>query len=167
MNTELMFSSGDNTLETPLQFFNRLNLEFHFNLDVCAFPQSSKCPTYFTPEINGLAQDWAPNICWMNPPYDQSALWIEKAYNEALKGAIVVCLIPARTDTKYFHEFCMKASEIRYVKGRLKFGNCKNAAPFPSMLVIFNYYNWDGFLRTYSYEKNRLTLINIEKEKII
>jgi site-specific DNA-methyltransferase (adenine-specific) len=162
MNTELMFSSNDQTWETPTDFFKRLDLEFKFDIDVCAFPETAKCPRYFTPEINGLAQSWAPLTCWMNPPYDQTARWIEKAYSEALKGAIVVCLIPARTDTQYYHDFCMRASEIRYVKGRLKFGNSKNSAPFPSAVVIFNYYNWDGFLRTSSYEKGRLQLISFE-----
>lgn len=167
MNTELMFSSNDNTWETPIQFFNRLNLEFHFDLDVCCFPETAKCVKYFTPLDNGLKQDWTDHICWMNPPYDQCAIWIEKAYNEAIKGAIVVALIPGRVDTKYFHEFCMKASEIRFVKGRLKFGNSKNSAPFPSIVVVFNYYNWDGFLRVSTYEKDRLRLIRIEKSSII
>ena len=75
----------------------------------------------------------------MNPPYGREVgVWIEKAYKESLKGAIVVCLIPSRTDTKYWHDYCMKANEIRFIKGRLKFGDSKNSAPFPSAIVIFN-----------------------------
>lgn len=137
-NIKVLFSSNDMTWETPIDLFNKLNAEFNFNLDVCALPQTAKCSNYFTPDIDGLKQDWN-GVCWMNPPYGRElGVWIEKAYNESLKNAIVVCLIPARTDTKYWQNFCMKASEIRFIKGRLKFGNSKNSAPFPSAIVIFN-----------------------------
>ena len=102
-------------------------------------PETAKCEKYFTPEIDGLKQDWSKDICWMNPPYGRAiSRWIEKAYNEGLKGATVVCLIPSRTDTRYWHDYCMKASEIKLIKGRLKFGNSKNSAPFPSAIVVFN-----------------------------
>ena len=139
MNTDLMFSSNDMTWETPQWLFNKLDKEFNFTLDVCALPETAKCKNYYTPQIDGLKQDWEDNICWMNPPYGREiGVWIEKAYNESLKGATVVCLIPSRTDTKYWHDYCMKASEIRFIKGRLKFGNSKNSAPFPSAIVIFN-----------------------------
>ncbi len=134
-----MFSSNDMTWETPQWLFNKLDKEFNFTLDVCALPETAKCKNYYTPQIDGLKQDWEDNICWMNPPYGREiGVWIEKAYNESLKGATVVCLIPSRTDTKYWHDYCMKASEIRFIKGRLKFGNSKNSAPFPSAIVIFN-----------------------------
>ena len=138
MNNKLMFSSKDQTWETPIEFFNKINKEFSFDLDVCAVPETAKCEKYFTPEIDGLSQDWKGN-CWMNPPYGrQIGKWIEKAYTESLKGATVVCLIPARTDTRYWHEFIFPyAYEIRFIKGRLKFGNSDNSAPFPSALVIF------------------------------
>jgi len=165
--SELMFSSESNTWETPIQFFNRLNLEFNFNLDVCSFPETAKCKNYFTPSDDGLSKDWGLNTCWMNPPYDQCALWMEKAYHEAIKGATVVALIPSRTDTRYFDDYCMKASEIRFVKGRLKFGNSKNCAPFPSMIVIFNYYNWDRYIHISTYNKNRLKLLRMEKFNVI
>jgi phage N-6-adenine-methyltransferase len=167
MNTELMFSSNDQTWETPQEFFNRLNLEFNFDLDVCCLPGSAKCKNYFTPVEDGLKQDWSGHICWMNPPYNDIYTWLKKAYEEACRGAIVVALIPSRTDTKAWSEFCMKASEIRFVKGRLKFGNGKNSAPFPSAVIIFNYYNWDGFLRVSMYEKGRLKLIRTEKHRVI
>ena len=137
MNNKLMFSSKDQTWETPIEFFNKINKEFSFDLDVCAVPETAKCEKYFTPEIDGLSQDWKGN-CWMNPPYGrQIGKWIEKTYTESLKGATVVCLIPARTDTRYWHEFIFPyAYEIRFIKGRLKFGNSDNSAPFPSALVI-------------------------------
>lgn len=138
MNTELMFSSNDQTWETPIQLFRKLNYEFNFTLDVCALPQTAKCFNYFTPEDNGLEQDWGNNICWMNPPYNETKLWMKKAYEESQKNAIVVCLVPARTDTVWFTEYAMKANEIRFIKGRLKFGNSKNTAPFPSAIIIYN-----------------------------
>ncbi len=134
-----MFSSNDMTWETPQWLFDKLDKEFHFTLDVCALPETAKCKNYYTPQIDGLKQDWEDNICWMNPPYGREVgVWIEKAYKESLKGAIIVCLIPSRTDTKYWHDYCMKANEIRFIKGRLKFGDSKNSAPFPSAIVIFN-----------------------------
>ena len=138
MNTEIMFSSNDMTWETPLELFKELDEEFHFNTDVCAVPETAKCKEYYTPEIDGLKQKWH-GVCWMNPPYGKDiGKWMEKAYNESLNGVIVVCLIPARTDTKYWHNYCFKASEIRFIKGRLRFGNSNNSAPFPSAIVIFN-----------------------------
>ena len=134
-----MFSSNDMTWETPQWLFDKLDKEFNFTIDVCALPETAKCKNYYTPQIDGLKQDWEDNICWMNPPYGREVgVWIEKAYKESLKGAIVVCLIPSRTDTKYWHDYCMKANEIRFIKGRLKFGDSKNSAPFPSAIVIFN-----------------------------
>lgn len=139
MNTELMFSSKDQTWETPIEFFDKVNEEFNFDIDVCAIPQTAKCEKYYTPDIDALKQEWS-GVCWMNPPYGKDIkIWIKKAYEESLKGAIVVCLIPSRTDTTYWHEFIFPyASEIRFIKGRLKFGDSKNSAPFPSALVIFN-----------------------------
>ena len=137
-NQEVMFSSKEQTWETPISFFNRLNEEFNFTLDVCALPNSAKCERYFTPETDGLSQDWSNEIVYMNPPYNNIYNWMEKAYYEAKNnGATVVCLIPARTDTKYWSRFCMCANEIRLVKGRLKFGDSNNSAPFPSAVIIF------------------------------
>lgn len=137
MNTKVLFSKKETTWETPEDFYNKLDNEFHFNRDVCALPENAKNKNYYTPEINGLNQDWK-GICWMNPPYGgEIGKWLKKAYEESLKGATVVCLIPARTDTKYWHNYCMKADEIRFIKGRLKFVGAKNTAPFPSALVIF------------------------------
>ena len=124
MNTEIMFSSNDMTWETPLELFKELDEEFHFNTDVCAVPETAKCKEQYTPEIDGLKQKWH-GVCWMNPPYGKDiGKWMEKAYNESLNGVIVVCLIPARTDTKYWHNYCFKASERDAIKKfRKKFPN--------------------------------------------
>ena len=139
MNTELMFSSNDQTWETPQEFFNKLDKEFNFTLDPCCTEETAKCKKYYTPRENGLIQDWTNETVFMNPPYGREISdWLKKAYEESLKGTLVVCLIPSRTDTKYWHDYCMKASEIRFIKGRLKFGNSKNSAPFPSAIVVFN-----------------------------
>ena len=130
------FSSATDEWPTPQDFFDRLNEEFHFTLDVCATPENAKCPRYFTKRENGLLQKWT-GICWMNPPYGREiGQWVQKAYTSALEGATVVCLLPARTDTAWWHDYCMKG-EIRFVRGRLKFGNASENAPFPSAVVVF------------------------------
>ena len=136
MNTAVMFSSKKTEWETPQHLFNKLNDEFVFEVDVCATASNTKCEKYYNPEINGLQQEWK-GVCWMNPPYGREiSKWIEKAYSESQKEATVVCLLPARTDTIWWHDYCLKG-EIRFIKGRLKFGNSKNSAPFPSAVVIF------------------------------
>lgn len=119
-------------------FFDRLNDEFHFNADVCATPDNAKCGTYFTKENDGLSQSWGGYTCWCNPPYGREiGKWVQKAYLSSRNGSTVVMLLPARTDTKWFHEYIYNQAEIRFIKGRLKFGNSKNSAPFPSMVVVF------------------------------
>ena len=138
MNTDVMFSSKTDEWETPQDLFDELDKEFNFVLDVCATSQNTKCVCYLNKELDGLKQNWAEfGSCWMNPPYGREiGKWVKKAYEESQRGATVVCLLPARTDTRWFHEYCTKG-EIRFIKGRLKFGGCKNSAPFPSMIVIF------------------------------
>src|SRR5207249_1633363 len=109
----------------------------HFTLDVCADATNAKCIN-FLPHDAGLSRDWH-GICWMNPPYGRRIiLWIEKAYTEsAINGnALVVCLLPARTDTNWFHKYCVYG-EIRFLKGRLRFKGAEGSAPFPSMIVVF------------------------------
>ena len=134
---DIHYSSKSNEWTTPQDFFDKLNAEFHFTLDVAATQENAKCEKYFTVETDGLNQSWIGQTCWMNPPYGREiGKWIEKAYKESIKGVTVVCLIPARTDTTYWHEFVMKG-EIRFIKGRLKFGSSKLNAPFPSAVVIF------------------------------
>ena len=135
-NIEVHFSSETDEWPTPQDFFDRLNEEFGFELDVCATPENAKCPHYFTKRENGLLQKWT-GVCWMNPPYGREiGQWVKKAYESALDGATVVCLLPARTDTSWWHDYCMKG-EIRFVRGRLKFGNASENAPFPSAVVVF------------------------------
>jgi phage N-6-adenine-methyltransferase len=131
------FSSRSDQWATPHWLFDLLDAEFGFALDVCALPQNAKCERYFSPEVDGLKQEWG-GVCWMNPPYGREiGGWVEKAYTSSLAGTTVVCLIPARTDTDYWHRFVTKAHEIRFLKGRLRFGDAENSAPFPSALVIF------------------------------
>jgi site-specific DNA-methyltransferase (adenine-specific) len=134
------FSSKSNEWETPKDFYNKLNNEFDFTLDPCCTKQTAKCKKYYTIKDNGLIQDWSNERVFMNPPYGREiGKWIKKAYNESIKGALVVCLIPARTDTRYWWDFIFPYAEIRFIKGRLKFtNNGKSApAPFPSAIVIF------------------------------
>lgn len=135
---DVLFSSKSVIWETPQDLFDKLNAEFHFDLDVCALPENAKCEKYYTPEDDGLLQPWN-GVCWCNPPYGRTiGKWIQKAYETFAGGGTVVMLLPARTDTKWFHEYIYNKAEIRFIKGRLKFGDSKNAAPFPSMIVIFD-----------------------------
>lgn len=139
MNNELHFSSESNEWSTPQDFYNILNLYFNFTLDPCSDGKNNKCKKFYTVNENGLIQDWINEIVFCNPPYGRELnKWVEKCYNEAKKGVKIVLLIPARTDTKYQHQYCFNADYIWFIKGRLKFGNSKNAAPFPSQLVLFN-----------------------------
>lgn len=139
MNTKTLFSSKTDKWETPQTFFDELNREFDFNLDPCADETNHKCEKYFTEEENGLLQDWGGCRVFCNPPYGSSIKdWVAKCYHEGHKEeTLVVLLIPARTDTTYFHDYIEHRAEIRFVRGRLKFGDSKTGAPFPSMVVIF------------------------------
>ena len=131
------FSSKTDLWYTPQSFYDKLNDEFNFTLDVCATDDNHKCDRYFTKEIDGLSQTWR-GVCWMNPPYGREIKqWMRKAYVSSIRDlATVVCLVPARTDTVWWHDYAMKG-DIRFIKGRLKFGGSKNSAPFPSAIVIF------------------------------
>lgn len=139
MNTDLMFSSKTDLWETPQALFDALNNEFHFTLDACAIPENAKCERYYTPEQDGLSQPWN-GVVWCNPPYGRTVgQWVQKAWLSSFYGATVVMLLFARTDTKWFHDYIYqkKRVEVRFLKGRLKFGGSKNSAPCPSMIVIF------------------------------
>ena len=132
-----LFSSATDLWSTPQDLFDKLDAEFHFTLDVCALPENAKCEDYFTPQDDGLCQPWF-GVCWMNPPYGREiGKWVARASKYGGYGFTVVCLVPARTDTKWFHDYIYGVAEIRFLKGRLKFGGSKNSAPFPSMVVIF------------------------------
>lgn len=129
MNTKAMFSSQSDMWETPQELFDKYNEIYHFETDVCAVPENAKCEKYYTPEKDGLVQEWM-GVCWCNPPYGREiGKWIKKAHESK---ATVVMLLPARTDTKW----CLPYGEIKFLKGRLKFGG-KNSAPFPSMICVF------------------------------
>lgn len=149
MNSSL-FSSKSDLWETPQWLFDELNKEFHFDIDVCATYENRKCGNWLGSGpgkifVDGLRHRWMDMTCWMNPPYSQLKKWIKKASEEAQKGATVVCLLPARTDTIAFHEYIWDRDkhhsrpgvEVRFLKGRLKFVGAKSSAPFPSMIVIF------------------------------
>ena len=139
MNKELMFSSKKTDWETPQSFFDELDNEFHFTLDPCSNEQNYKCKKHYTEKENGLLQDWSGETVYVNPPYgSEIGKWVKKAFKESLKdNTTVVMLIPARTDTKWFHEYVYHHSEIRYIKGRLKFVGADYPAPFPSMVVVY------------------------------
>jgi phage N-6-adenine-methyltransferase len=127
-SSNVHFSSKTDLWATPQAFFDRYNAIYQFTLDVCALPDNAKCERYFTPEQDGLAQDWT-GACWMNPPYGRTiGSWIRKAFESAQQGATVVCLLPARTDTGWWHDYCQKG-QVEFIRGRLKFGGHKNSAP--------------------------------------
>jgi len=133
------FSSEKDDWETPQDFYDELDKVYKFTLDPCASYVTTKCEDFYTEAENGLEQSWEGHSVFMNPPYGREIKnWIQKAYEESCKANTkVVCLIPARTDTKYWHEYCMRADRIYFVKGRLKFSGAKNACPFPSAVVVF------------------------------
>jgi phage N-6-adenine-methyltransferase len=130
------FSSATDLWATPQDFFDRCAERFSFDVDVCATPENAKCARYFTKADDGLKQDWR-GTCWMNPPYGREiGHWVRKAYESSLAGATVVCLVPARTDTAWWHDYAVKG-RVEFIRGRLKFGDRKKDAPFPCALVIF------------------------------
>lgn len=135
-----MFTSNSEEWATPKAFYDLLNSEFHFTLDVCATLENAKCKNYFTKADNGLAKSWKSTeggAVYCNPPYGrQISKWVEKAYEENKKGITIVLLLPARTDTKWFHDYIYHKHEIRFIKGRLHFNDSKQSAPFPSMVIV-------------------------------
>lgn len=136
MNTDVHFSSKSDDWSTPQSLYDELHKEFGFDLDVCASKENAKCKKYISKKDDGLKVSWRGYKCWMNPPYGRDiGKWIKKAAER--ESGLTVALLPARTDTKYFHEYIYGKAEIRFLKGRLKFGGHQNSAPFPSMVVIF------------------------------
>lgn len=133
----LMAAGADKDLRpTPQKFFDDLNREFDFTLDVAASHENAKCKAYFTLDDDGLFQPWS-GVCWCNPPYTETHAWVAKAVAETANGVTTVMLLPAATDTKWFHDFILDKHEIRFVKGRIKFEGQTNSAPFGSMVVVF------------------------------
>lgn len=135
---DVMFMSNTCEWGTPQDFFETLDAEFHFTLDPCSTDENAKCAKHYTRQQDGLVQDWTGEIVFCNPPYGREMpKWIKKCYEHFMGGGTAVLLIPARTDTKAFHEYIYNKAEIRFIKGRLKFGGARNSAPFPSMVVVF------------------------------
>lgn len=131
------FKAKSQEYETSDNIFVPLNNEFQFTLDVAASKRNAKCIQYYTENDNGLIQNWGQNICWMNPPFGrQMKLWVEKAYRASLNGATVVCLLPVRSNTNWWHDYCMKG-EIRFIRGEVKFKGQKNGLWLPLAIVIF------------------------------
>ena len=155
MNTDVMFSSKSDEWETPQDLFDKLNKEFGFTLDPCATHQNHKCSKYYTIEDDGLSKSWKNEKVFVNPPYGRSiGKWVKKCYHEATHATVVI-LMPARTDTSYFHDYIYtEADEIRFLRGRLKFTNRAlpsnsdsgkhkvSPAPFPSMIVVYYNRRW-------------------------
>lgn len=140
MDKAVMWSSNRDDWSTPLDFFSKLNEEFHFTLDPCADDFNHKCDKYYTKEQDGLKQDWSGENVFCNPPYGRDVpKWVQKCFQEVYFGKCncAVMLLHARTDTRWFHDYVYHKSEVRFVRGRLKFGDQKQPAPFPSMIVIF------------------------------
>ena len=134
-----LFTSNKSEWATPQNFFDKLDKIYHFTLDPCASIDNFKCLKYYTIEDDGLKQNWQGETVFCNPPYGRqcSGQWVKKCYEESLKpNTLVVMLLPARVDTRWFHEYCLKG-KVEFIKGRLKFGNSSTPAPFPSMVVIF------------------------------
>ena len=157
MNRAVLFSSAEDEWETPQAFFDELNTEFKFGVDLAASDNNTKVAgNYYTAEDSALNANWYAafpshlgyrSVGWCNPPYSRGLQkkFIAKAALERRRGFTTVMLLPARTDTKAFHEHIYDALEwqaregveIRFIKGRLKFGGAVNGAPFPSMVVVF------------------------------
>ena len=137
-NLEVHFTNKSNEWETPRSLFKELDDEFNFTIDVCATKESAKCERFYTKQTNGLAQSWENEVAFMNPPYGREiGAWVEKAYRESLNGAVVVCLIPARTDTRYWHDYIFPNAEIRFLKGRVKFLNSGEEVEYIEQLGLF------------------------------
>ncbi|MFN0218849.1 MAG: DNA N-6-adenine-methyltransferase [Hyphomicrobium sp.] len=135
---EALFTSRSEEWPTPQTFFDRLHDEFNFTLDPCATSENAKCPRFFTKDQDGLAQDWGPERVFCNPPYGkQISKWAQKAWLSSKRGALVVLLVHARTDTKWFHDFVYGKAELRFVRGRLKFGDGIQSAPFPTLVAVY------------------------------
>ena len=137
-----LFTSNSNEWETPKDLFDMLDAEFHFTLDICSTDENAKCRKHYTKEQDGLKQDWTGETVWCNPPYGKGMdAWCRKCLEHSIGGGTAVMLVPARTDTKWFHEYIYGKAEIRFIRGRLKYGNAKWNAPFPSMIVIYRTHN--------------------------
>jgi site-specific DNA-methyltransferase (adenine-specific) len=150
------FSSKKHDWATPLDLFDHYNKIYDFSIDVCANESNAKCDRYFSLEEDGLSQSWQHEICWMNPPYGREiSKWVKKAYDESLEGSEIVALLPARTDTAWFHDYILDIAKVEFLRGRVKFledGKPRHPAPFPSMIVC-----WDLGRHAQKQKKHRRT----------
>ena len=153
MADAVLFSRASDEWTTPRDLYDALDAEFGFTLDAAATPENTCSPTCLTRAENALLSRWGlvpshragPPVVWLNPPYSKVRLFIQKGQEEAVRGCTVVCLVPSRTDTRWFHDYVWDIAtnsprphvEVRFLRGRLKFGDSTGSAPFPSMLVIF------------------------------
>ena len=134
----VLFSHNSDEWCTPQDFYDNLNDEFSFTLDPCSTDSNCKCITHYTAAENGLLKSWAGETVFCNPPYSDIKAWVKKCYEESLNdNTTVVLLIPSRTDTSYFHDYILGKAEIRFIRGRLKFGDAKKSAPFPSLVAVY------------------------------
>ena len=147
---DALFSSNSHEWETPQELFDELNAKYHFTLDPCATAENAKCAKYYTKDDDGLTKDWNGEHVFMNPPYTRQVKhWIKKA--SEIRNGLVACLLPARPDTRYFHDFIYDKdtgiwkAEVYLLKGRLTFGDATNSAPFPSMIVVYDPANWEKY----------------------
>ncbi|MCC7230613.1 MAG: hypothetical protein IT203_09495 [Fimbriimonadaceae bacterium] len=131
------FRSDSFEWSTPQDLFDELHREFAFDLDVCATVENAKCERFYSRRDDGLKQPWF-GTCWCNPPYGRDiGRWVEKSLQASRDGAVVVCLLPSRTDTRWWHECVSQAEDVRFLRGRLRFGGHENSAPFPSVVAVF------------------------------
>jgi phage N-6-adenine-methyltransferase len=136
--TPILFSSATDEWPTPRDFFARLDRRYHFTLDPCATADNATCPVYFTREDDGLRQDWGSHRVFCNPPYGRNVgAWARKCFEASQQGALVVLFVPARTDTRWFHDWVRGKAAVTFLRGRLRFGHADTSAPFPSMLAVY------------------------------
>jgi phage N-6-adenine-methyltransferase len=134
------FDSNRQDWETPKELFDTVDAEFHFTLDAAASENNKKVKKFISAEQDAMTLSWGKNVCWLNPPYGKGhklSAWVKKAYQESLTGATTVMLIPARTNTNWFHDYCLKHGEVRFVRGRPKFGGADHGLPQPLCFIIF------------------------------
>ena len=138
MLNDSLYSSEKMDWATPQDLFDKLDEEFSFTLDVCAIASNAKCSDFYSPEDNGLLQSWS-GVAWMNPPYGRGIdQWVKKAFESSRENCKCVCLVPVRSDTRWWHDYVMKAAEIRLLTRRLSFEGANNKAPFPAAIVVFD-----------------------------
>lgn len=161
------FTSAKTEWATPPDLFAQIDSVYHFTLDACALPENHKCEKYFTPDVNGLTQDWSGNVVWLNPPYGKEMVgWLKKALSETSKGVVTVALIPARTNTKWWREVCLKAREIKFICGRPAFGDATHGLPWPLALVIFGPVEHYPLLTSFDYKKGAWTALGASYKEI-